>query len=770
MFRASYQLPVVFGQETFPTNMQAPTTVRAYVDPIDITTPGADPDTSARRLVDFHAGHISQWVQATRQIAYAGGNTVYGRRLDLDRVTALFQINNGQETLTLYVRPFVQGSVIPSTLYIDIRSIFYRWPIPGSQTHGNPPANWEFSASGGEGNEQGTFYSFYNPPFAPGDRDGAPPVMAVDGDQPIDSYRDWHWEPMGPLDPGFSDGYVEELWLKEIEDRGNGIGGTGFYEELLKGKQYWEVEIRALPTLVPAAQIHALGGTDDGSSYEDPTIKRTPSEYRMKYPAGLNTFLNPVIGVIPTHFKEDFTPPAKSKDYSQTDLDGLPQVPPRDNIRFTHKLIGLDPTTNQPRSIGAVRTSVIMGDEVTVSIISASSEYRVSIGTPYGPLIYESSTASDVFDSRGVYFTTNYVLSGWNIPPFNDPSGTTIDFHVADANPYYDAPDPKPPITDTTLGLEYYFSVADGEVYQIIRFGDPTNSGTTESEGTPSPIHGPWMVPIGGPPPGFLAPGAPAKRFPVGTGPYWRNCGSIGGPWYGPSYVFVITGPVYGDPGSSFPTEGPVTEVRNGSAIPDTTLYGVGGGDPTTATDTFSNQLFGDFLRQPSDGEGDGGTRQPREVVVPFDAGPGRYCPVIKGRGDFMEDHYRDVVTADSNYDKDSDENFGYDTGVDLGDLKVGDRIMFASDTKTGELYVGINGHWKGPDDGPADPKNRVGFACLMDRKTDPVTGELKDAEYHAAVSYKYGFTWARLWLGQGLKYKPPEGYDLLGRTSKPTT
>ena len=123
-------------------------------------------------------------------------------------------------------------------------------------------------------------------------------------------------------------------------------------------------------------------------------------------------------------------------------------------------------------------------------------------------------------------------------------------------------------------------------------------------------------------------------------------------------------------------------------------------------------------------------------------------------------------------------------TGVDLGDLQNGDRIMFATDTDTGYLWIGKNGKWYGPGDqttssapiqtGALDgPTYGTKWAAVMDgmkKSATPITASASDTnpddqppQYFPAIGYRIGAFEAKFHCGVDMKYAPPSGFKIYG-------
>jgi hypothetical protein len=648
----------------------------------------------AQALVDQQAATLHSFVELRRQQYALSPLTYANDRIDLPGVSARYQNNTGHEYIYLTVRP--EAAANPRSLdittggglTIDIVKSFDFWPWPGSQKFGDPNPYLQ--------GLQGV--TIYDPVFAPTNDKGGKPALAAlgAGVQPTPkdlwSYIDKKWtpswwatssdySPVESYDPQLNSGYVEQLWLKNVA-----VGKA--YSTALSGKQYWEVEVRRLPDAVPDTITQTYEGMEPAywPSVTNPIFKQdekygSTRTQHLLFPQELNTFLSPVIGLVPAHFLDGETLPAKP----ETENPNAPVDSNTDQLYFMHKVIGLDPDVRKPRSIGAVRTSTLRGTET-------SSEWlRGYVSVDLGP-----EYANYVTDRNPRYYI--FPADEYNAPfPYETPDPTAMF-----------TPDGSlgPPLTGSLIikglagGSEIYECASNRQRVAVPRSGGPV--GTT----------------------GFI-------EWPAGSGVFWDYVGAVGG--------LAI-----GAPGSSITA----TQNRYQTIKHENIAYGdfthLGRFDYETAGTDYTNQW---------------------QIWCPEDK-VGKAMPVIKGRGDYLPARRSEVGTDFDNVSADGNTPLpGYDTGVDLGELVVGDRIMIATDTASRKVWFGKNGQWVGPDGGAANPEKGDGYACLMDLDT-----EQKTVQYHAAVSARYGPTWVRMHLGIGLVYSPPKGFGALGLSAGPTT
>ena len=129
-------------------------------------------------------------------------------------------------------------------------------------------------------------------------------------------------------------------------------------------------------------------------------------------------------------------------------------------------------------------------------------------------------------------------------------------------------------------------------------------------------------------------------------------------------------------------------------------------------------------------------------------------APLIKGRGDRLLSL---TATRDGGATRDGPNRGGFETGgfpngvytgIDLGGMKVMDRLLFATDTSLRRFWVGKNGRWfpaPGPPDGPP--------SCYLDGQ-----GE----NYFPGCSTRLGPTTLRFCFGASdLAYPVPKAFRL---------
>lgn len=681
-FRTGFQLPAIKGTDLWPEEIQAPPVNRIYVNAEDYAKAPEQLTDAVIATVRESAGKISQFFNAMRQQAQLSDTQQTRKRHAVDGVEMDYQNNQGTEVFTLFVtppppapggrEPVTLDMEIPMDEVLDVRVDFTYWPFPGAQAYGNPPEDWV---------RGGNYVAFYDPIYE--HESIVNPLIAdpvyVDQTQfdTTDHRRNiWYtaftWRGTGadrtPLNIG---GFDETMLLREQ------VGKTGIYPELLTGKQYWEVEIVALPSGVPEGYTYtALADLPAYGNVNDSILQRSEDGVvTVRYPSALNTFFSPAIGIAPKYFK---------------DLSFNKQT------RMSTSMLGLDPDLTKPRSIAGVRTSNTRGD--------------ISITTfHYGGIYVDITISSGYYASPGRYYVCDL---------------NAVDDRVSG--------EPLPSDRSWSVGTKNY---RDGTVFQVIQ-----NNGSVARDAG-GPVNGNEI--IGSlPEEALIYDGAWFGWY--STGPLvdytWQAIGQIGGPMHARS-----TFPFY--PGTSDPDLRP--------EIPGSTLVRV---EHYHTTQTFPNVLYGDFVTY------DAGLDTER-VMVPLDT-EGVNFPVLKGRGDFLgfyrdnipaEEPAYDAVAGTRGDDWKVNGGSGVDTGVNLGEIAVGDRIMIATDVTNRKIWFGRNGVWYRPDGGEVTAKQIAdgeGYTTLMD-----IEPGKDNPEYYPAATVKYGASHVRMHFGSTCRYTPPGGH-----------
>lgn len=674
MFRPGFQLPLIKGPEQSERVIQPAPITRYEIEasekwkaenkvPLEIV---------AETIIDAHVTDIMTFVHSQRQNANLSSIEVAKTHRELPAMRMSMATIQGTEILDLRLRPesfageFRSRELrIPIKVedIVDAKTAFSYWPIPGSQSYGNPPENWI---------RNGSVVDFYDAAYAPADDVGGPPPTAAP-DAATNSTSDitqfsWLDNGTGDLTPSNNGGYVEAQWLKDK------VGGSGVYRNKLSGKQYWEAEIKTLPTARPEDYSRPTGNTVNyGNETEWPLGKNTDLTTYTYFPEGLDTFYNPVIGIMPGWVKE-------------LSYEG--------STNFSLQILGLENKIDKPRAIFAVRTSNILGPTKVKAFIP-------------GGIYVDVSVTSFEYPTLGRFFLASLNAVDDRVP--GEPLPADVVFPVG---------------SKVSRG---------GVVYQVLQnngsyvrdAGGPINGAEINTHGTTDYTIGAWF--------GWYNHGITVDYL-------FQAIGAVGGPVYG-----ITGGPYY--PGVSDPALRPAiagtTIVRVENSVltyPDS--------DPALYGDLIFSEVVADVYHE--------------NVGVPWDAGEGRHCPVMKGRADNLTQYRKPadgpfpVELMEDAFPYENGFGTTIDTGVDLGSLKVGDRIMWLTDTETRKVWIGINNVWKGAD-GAAVTKDDIaegkGYVTLLDVEPD------QEPDYYPAASFRYGPTWVRLHLGHSCLYSPPQGF-----------
>lgn len=357
-FHPPFGVPPYINGESFPQDMQAPPRVRKvlrlsgeYIQNVNLISQAlasqTDPDNlaqiaavllgpaataAAELLVDQSAGVISQFWQTQHHQSSLGVARNRNIRQRIPGLDMTYQNIQGSELLTLEVYPsappasFV-ASILPNGNSFIVSAEFAGWPLPG----------YQYSAGGGQGwwtveleigSPWGSYY--YDPLFIPG-------ALVDPNEGDLASSVTSTQSPLLAWDVGSSGasklgGFGDSSWWNKK------IGGSGICTGALSGQQYWEVKIVSLP---PAGHVPpSITSPESGpflGFYNDPTFFQDNTRETWSWPAVLDTWLSPIIGLVPQSYVDP--------SWKGNHLD-------------FGAVIGLDYDPSMPRSIGAVRSSL----------------------------------------------------------------------------------------------------------------------------------------------------------------------------------------------------------------------------------------------------------------------------------------------------------------------------------------------------------------------------------------------------------------------------
>ena len=551
-------------------------------------------------------------------------------------------------------------------------------------------------------------------------------------------------------------------------DQCDGVAGTAILTQPLNGKQYWEVEIITLPSgKVPSA-----------------------SEYTT-WPQGCDAFCTPLIGVCPQYYLPN--------DLRNADPKSAPQ-----KFQSYMRPLGCDPfiDPNGPKNLLArsIYMSRIARDVVTVA---SPTFYSWIPGQWY---ITPSPNGSGV----GVIAVTGIDITGWyaTLAAWNGQGDTPSpaagnQAGLASDNPFVTVPGwgtgtatniPPQTLRTTPTNMRYSIgtTIAGNDVvYVIVSIG--VDTGATVD----LPVRIPYWV-AWGPSVGPTSAGIMEIAYGSDVG---LNDGGVcyaNVMAYSVGSEFVSSSPTAGALGSAyvFSNNGPfrINYVRGIKIIASPAVYNSG-----IYGDILPFMVSTSSLSSPAPPPWTSDlTQVPQSVVNQYQ--PGYYAPVFIGRADELATQ---TVTANatsvapkigdgSSLPLDGSlaqppqvmGNIGQMTGVDLGDLNVGDVIMVATDAATGYIWFGKNGSWYGPPASDTDvsaplavsdgPAHGTKWTAIMDgfsKSATPVTPPPGNTDptqeppmYYPAVGWHVGPMEVKIHYGAGMKYSPPSGFMVYGQ------
>lgn len=249
----------------------------------------------AQGIISQNTGDLRQFVTNQRRQAAEGRYARVFRSypgLEMD-----YQQLAGREHIRLTVKPEAVGESPeqPSGLLFDVNAEFTGWPILHYQTRPGVVTGYQY------GN-----YS-WDAAFVP--------TLPTETNQNIPSLSNnsalWN-QVFGRYNesintgnffddflasPGENNGFIEQWWTTKVS-------GFGITDTALSGKEYFEVEIRELPSNTPAPLTLNLSGQYDGTYEESDTFYQDKTIMREQWPADMNTFVNPAIGLLPEHYRD----------------------------------------------------------------------------------------------------------------------------------------------------------------------------------------------------------------------------------------------------------------------------------------------------------------------------------------------------------------------------------------------------------------------------------------------------------------------------------
>lgn len=633
-----------------------------------------------QQLLNQYSGDLQHFFLAQRQNHYAGfsNNSAHGH--SFGPFLARYVNNSGQETFTIIVRPQASGgqATLPSADTFKIGTDILEWPFEWITTTGN--SVYADSALEQEGQPIGANGELLNPNATPGG--GSANSTASNA----------------------------------------GSFGSGVYNQPLAGLVYWEVRIDSLPDQVPPAGSYSYGVP--GVKIDGDLFLIGPTNAQgfcaSVWPAELNTFLEPVIGIMP------------GDNIDPTYLTGTKC--------FVPQILGTGLMPGQGQGQFETYYGYGGGGGTTVWVSDVTNPHAAVFCVPTS---YKTSTPSYQFwqdTSWDVLLTEQFLTS---------PAGTKLNYCTG----YYgfgtDNPLLPPPSPLVAAGGSYYAS--DIGLYWCIAGNDAVVTTASVALGSPPPDAYQLNGVIGAP--SDLDSGTPVSRVWVdqtATTPtmglddeffvypaesvgnaFFVACAEVGGDvalgniqyiYFGPPeyserpyYYLLNYGPFDGEL-----TNG-ILQKTPGSWQPNTylnvaTCYGDAAGPVSSAlTNALPEAAFPICKGSLSTG----GTWI---FQTPFTAGDTTSQAAVAG---------------------------------DLGQPTIGDIVQIAVDVTTGAVWFGKNGQWfNDAQPGDKNPTTYLDMTPMPDGS---------NPKHYAAVGYRVGSCWTMMLLGSAQTYPAPAGFTPLG-------
>lgn len=526
------------------------------------------------------------------------------------------------------------------------------------------------------------------------------------------------------------------------------MGVTGVCSDELIGLQYFEVQIKALPKSVPdPLRLTFSAGIDDGSYLDCSIVTTTRTASTYLFPKELDTWLTPAIGFIPKQLKPDIK--------KNTVVDDMLVGFDTDDTILKARTVYIVPLTSQIDEVDTKNWQnavYALQNPYTSSYDSTGTRQGLAINYPIGPapdamgdeFILEAQVMID--DYNPVLYANSHPKPTIRMQESSFPMGV-----------------PAPQHKGQTRGDQSCIGV--GGKYVLVAVSGLRTIALDQF--TVADVEA-----------------AIAALDDVLIGNYPNL------PWY--DHVddflggFTIDAPLGGDWLIGATTEAPQYKgfvAYNDFYAATTYVDQLGGKLKYTpgkfVTASFADEhLVGDYLEGPtaniSQNSGfltftkfNGGN----SIAYEYEQDPGYVAPqgvnavgshtwLLKGRGDLLDDS---ITPADDGplvplRGGNGALNNGVFSGVDLGALKEDDTVMFATDTGSRRVYVGINGHWY---DKNGKSKATPGSAELL-------PGMLLDGDgtqdYYPAATLRVGKSHVRFTFGSACKYPLPPGYKYFGK------
>ena len=775
-----------------------------------LKNPGADPQSAAQQIISNWAGDIYQFVQYTRDARKFQNLQQLVLARQFPQLTVIVRYSFGMEQIYITASPTTSGGgggvQITSGGLFDVVIPFTGFPFPSMGSNGgsgwgadyqynNPLYPFDAAFSPNDPGTTSVFDTILNaltcksPSTVPDLLATSYPtgilleLMAVNTHE-MSRYAERYatysnivmpvfYVPgvgYGGVGDGFGDTGGSNIYGVPQSDQCDGVAGTAILTQPLSGKQYWEVEIVTLPKgRVPSASAYTT------------------------WPQGCDAFCTPLIGVCPQY-------------YLPGDLQNAdPTKAPQKFLSYMRPL-GCDPFIDPEGHKNLLARSVYMSRIARDVVTVESPALYTWIPGQWYITPSPNGSGAGVIAITGTDITGWYAtLAAWNGQGDMPSPAAGNQAGLASDNPFVTVPGwgtdmatDTPPQTLQTTPTNMVYSVGTAiagtdDVFII------TSIGTDTAATVPIPTHTPnWVA--WGPSVGPTSAGIMEIAYGSDVG---LTDGDV-------CYAEVVVYSAGGGFDSFSTTAGALGSAYLFSSNGPFTINYVPGEKIIANPALYNSTLYGDILPFPATYSALGSAapppwtsdlaQVPQSVINQYQ--PGHYAPVFIGRADDLAT--QTVTSNDTNVAPKIGDgsklpldgslaqspqvmgNIGQMTGVDLGDLSVGDVIMIATDTATGYIWFGKNGSWYGPPASDADvsaplgssdgPAQGTKWTAVMDgfsksaTPIKPPPGNTDPTQnppvYYPAVGWHVGPMEVKIHYGIGMKYAPPGGFTVYGQTT----
>lgn len=670
MFAPDYRVPLDGRQAR-----RTPPQVRITITP---TADGWSDATSEARaqaveaIITAQAGVLHSFIQGQRQQVDQNQDTFWAKRIVLDQLTISYTNSSGQEIIEIDVKP---TNAPTSGGSLDISGVFVV-DVPF------------------------TVFPIKLPPPAP------------------PSWGAYAWD----ADDAAGDAQADA------------VGASGICIAPISGQVYFEVEIDVIPRGSAPATIVTTPGDADGSTLSTDLYNISPASISYLFPNDLDTFLTPVIGVVPDYYV-DKSWKKNTVAYGRVigcDWQDAPMAP---------RSIGLVPAknryTNYNASVWTNGRYVMKNTVYSTDFRDTYSLYSSSWASSVGSQILD--TSPDGISTLVSGLTTYQCLN----PQSRTDADKTVQLPVGGhywivgiqgagvmlsgprENPYaYIFADE----TTFPLGALQTLQAAHTSI-----FFDPKGAYYAFDNGLPNYPPGAQEI-NGGYDVDNVWPLNAETEGPLGTMTDVSYNWGYAGQFYNSVRVYAAWGMITFIPGS------------------------------TKNSTTANYNLIGDVFQGPDFTYDDYCAEGGPDYKMPSGINQlGEHAWVIKGRGDKLASTLfssNDVAIGNT---VNGVLRNGCWTGMDMGSISRGDIYMIAVDTATRKVWFGRNGKWW-ENSAPTDktPGTKLAPVTYLD-------GTAKDTKYYPACSARFGHTRMKVRYAKTTKYTPPPGFSPYDVVTIPT-